>query len=198
MAQITHYCSENYRKDMQMKINKVHFTMIIAFMTVLFIVGLIISTRFVHKNEPVQTQKNQDKQQINATLKLTVSNKQIRVGDTLKIVVSVDTAQNISASDIVLAYDPTFLEFDQEKLISKTYSIVRVLSENGTLIISLLENENLSGKTPRNNDIVTIPFTLLKKGNTTIKPVLSDVGTTSTLLFGNDTKNQLSHVLPLE
>lgn len=171
--------------------------MIIVLMTVLFVVGLIISTRFVHQNENAQTQKNQDKQQIGVTLKLTASSKQIVVGDSLEIIVSVDTAQNISASDIVLAYDPTFLAFDQDKLTSKEYSIVRVLPGNGTLIISLLENENISDRTT-NNDIVTIPFTLLKKGSTTIKPVLSDTGTTSTLLFGNDTKNQLSRVLPLK
>ncbi|MCR4330144.1 MAG: cohesin domain-containing protein [Candidatus Roizmanbacteria bacterium] len=180
-----------------MKINKHIFTAIVVLITTLFLFGLVISIRYVQQKEPVQSESKQINR-TGTTLKVTIPSAKLQVGTTIKVTVSTDATYDISATDIVLTYDPVFLAFNQDGLVSADYTVVRVLPGSDTLVISLLNKDDAATTKSQNNNIVTIPFTLLKKGVTSIKPLLSETGMTSTLLFGSSTKNQLSRVLPLQ
>jgi len=180
-----------------MKINKYVFTAITVLITVLFLFGLIISIRQVQQKGPMQSE-NKQTQRDGATLRLTMTSEKRHVGNVVKIAVTTNTTQDISATDIVLMYDPEYLSFNQDGLVSAEYSIARVLPGSDTLVISLLKKDNASMNKSADTNMVIIPFTLLKKGMTSIKPLLSKTDMTSTLLFGTSTKNQLSNVIPLQ
>jgi len=180
-----------------MKINKHVFTAVIILISILFLFGLIISIHYVQQKGPTQTNEKQQNE-FGTWLKLSIPSKKLHVGNTIKVAVTTNATQAVSATDIVLTYDPLYLSFNQDGLVSADYSIVRVLPGSDTLVISLLKKNTIPTDKSTDAHIVTIPFTLLKKGTTSLKPLLSNTGMTSTLLFGTNTKNQLSKVLPIQ
>lgn len=153
--------------------------------------------RTLYKSDSTQTQTTQ-KMKTGTGLSLLVDSPTIHVGDTVRITVNADGVKEpVSASDIVLRYDTTRLSFVKATAVSSSFSVVRIISDKGMLVISGIDDESTTQSIVSKKGLINVEFSVLQKGEIIIKPVLSDTGITSTLLYNTSTKNQLMQVTNL-